>query len=128
MKNSISILLISIALFSCKSGTDKPDNLIEEKEMVMILTDMTLLEATYNTRLIRVSDKKELMIKYSEEILRKHQVSKERFDLSYEYYIDEPEKFEAILELIFEELNKLETEASKYNEMDIENDSTKVVD
>jgi len=131
MRIFIFLIIISIG-FSCNNQNKKPDMLIQQTEMSLILTDLTLLEATYNTRLIRIADKTERMLKYSEEILDRHNVSKENFDISYEYYMDHPEEFEVIMELVFEELNKLETEASKYNEVEIETeqktDSTIVVE
>lgn len=131
-KGIIIFLLISFFGIACESNKNKPENLIQKKEMALILTDLMLLEATYNTRLIRVPDKRDRMVKYSKEIVDHHMVSKESFDASYEYYMDHPEDFEAILELVFEELNKLETEASEYNEVeleeDVEIDSTTVVE
>lgn len=122
MRLFIFLIILSIG-FSCNNQNKKPDNLIQKNEMSLILTDLTLLEATYNTRLIRISDKTERMLKYSEEILGRHNVSKDEFDISYEYYMDHPEEFEMIMELVFEELNKLETEASKYNEVEIETET-----
>ena len=79
-----------------------------------------LLEATYNTQLVREKDKTERMRKYSQEVFEHHNVTQEEFDVSYEYYIKNPEEFEAMLELVFEELNKMETEAAKYNEMKVD--------
>ena len=123
---SFSFLLISLLLLasSCSESKDKPKDLIQKEKMSLILKDMVLLEATFNTRLIRLEDKDERMIKYNEEILNKHQVSKQAFDDSYEYYLDHKEDFEDIMELVFEELNKMETEASKYNEVIQKTDST----
>ena len=94
--------------------------------MVQVIKDLMLLEATYNTQLIRVKDKNERMVKYTEEIFNKHNISEEDFDSSYDYYIKNPSEFEAMLELVFEELNKMETEAAKYNEKKVEGDSTLV--
>jgi len=90
----------------------------------MILKDMVLLEATFNTRLIRFDDRNVRMAHYNVEILSKHGISKEKFDRSFEYYSSDSDEFESILELVFEELNKLETEASKYNEIQVKSDST----
>ena len=68
------------------------------------------------------------MLKYSDEILKHHNVSRESFDYSYEYYINHPEEFEATFELVFEELSKLETESLKFQQKALENDSTLVSD
>ena len=123
---SLSLLLILLFLFasSCSGSKEKPKDLIQKEKMSLILKDMVLLEATFNTRLIRLDDKDDRMIKYNEEILNEHQVSKQTFDESYDYYLDHEEDFEDIMELVFEELNKMETEASKYNEVIQKTDST----
>lgn len=125
---SLSFILIIFTLLTsaCSGSKDKPKDLIPKEKMSLILKDMVVLEATFNTRLIRLTDKDERMIRYNDEILNQHQVSKQAFDDSYEYYLDHEEDFEAIMELVFEELNKMETEASKYNELSQETDSTLV--
>ena len=117
-------MIVNFFQFSCQLEKDSSSELIEKEEMVLLLKDMMLLEATYNTRLIKLTDKKERMIQYSDEILEKHAVSKESFDDSYEYYLDHSEEFEEILELVFEELNKMETEAHKYNAKELNKDTT----
>ena len=123
-KGSLFLVIFILFLSSCESERKKPEDLIPKNEMVLILKDIVLLEATHNTRLIRFKDKNERMDRYSLEILNKHGVSKEIFDRSFEYYSSDSYEFESMLELVFEELNKLETEASKYNEMQVESDST----
>lgn len=129
MNRLIFIFFISISLLSaCENSIKKPDNLIPEEEMALILADVMLLEATYNTKLIRVENKNELMRKFSAEILANHDVTKEAFDASYEYYVEEPEDFENILELVFEELNKMETESSDFNDKKEPTDSILVSD
>lgn len=123
-KGSLFLVIFILFLSSCELEKKKPEDLIAKNEMVLILKDMVLLEATYNTRLIRFDDKNERMTNYSIEILNKFGVSKEKFDSSFEYYSSDSYEFESMLELVFEELNKLETEASKYNEMQVKSDST----
>ena len=64
------------------------------------------------------------MLKYSKEIFDKHQVTEERFDRSYDYYINNSEEFELVLELVFEELNKMETQSAGTTEIIEGADST----
>ena len=127
MQKSFIILLLLLIGFSCSNGDKNKDLLIPKEKMALILTDLMLLEATYNSQLIRLNDKDERMLKYSDEILKHHDVSKEAFDYSYEYYMDDTEEFEATFELVFEELNKLETESLKFQKA-LKNDSTLVSD
>ena len=127
MQKSFIILLLLLIGFSCSNGDKNKDLLIPKEKMALILTDLMLLEATYNSQLIRLNDNVERMLKYSDEILKHHDVSKEAFDYSYEYYMDDTEEFEATFELVFEELNKLETESLKFQKA-LKNDSTLVSD
>lgn len=125
MKKLSIILVLFISIISACSDSNKPpENLISPEKMAAIIKDMVLLEATYNTKLIRVKNKAELMKSYSAEIIDVHSVTREDFDLSYEYYVKNSNQFEEILELVFEELNKMETESSKFNEGEIGPDST----
>lgn len=129
MKELSLILVLFISLISaCGDSNKAPEGLIPPKKMSLIIKDMTLLEATYNTKLIRVKNKSELMKKFGSEILNEHSVTIEEFDLSYEYYVKNSEIMEEILELVFEELNKMETESSKFNEGEITPDSTITID
>lgn len=125
MRGLSFVLLFFILFFSsCNDAGMAPEDLIPPQEMAYIIKDMVLLEATYNTRLIRVKNKSELMKNYSSEILNEHSITKENFDSSYDYYVEHSEEFEEILELVFEELNKMETETSKFNTEIINSDST----
>lgn len=125
---SFILLLFILFIFACSNSNKEPENLIPHKEMSYILKDMVLLEATYNTKLIRIKNKKELMKSFGSEILTKHSITKEEFDISYEYYVKNSEEFEEILELVFEELNKMETESSDFNESVLVSDSTLTID
>lgn len=116
-KKYLVLIILSIVIVSCNNTNDPPKNLIPHDKMALIITDLTLLEATYNTKLIRIDNKKELMQKYSNEIFEKHQVTEDTFDKSYDYYINNSEEFELILELVFEELNKMETQSAGTTEV-----------
>ena len=129
MKLSALIILFFIFMgTSCSNRNKAEEMLIPKEKMALVITDFMLLEATYNMQLIRLDDKDERMIKYSDEILKHHDISRESFDYSYEYYMDHSSEFEATLELVFEELNKLETESLKFQQKALENDSTLVSD
>lgn len=108
---ALLFLFLSMSVASCKLSNNKPDDLIPKEQMAHILKDLALLEATYNTKLVRLENKNELMLKFSDEILEHYNVQKEVFDRSYEYYQMNSEEFEAVYELVFEELTKMETEA-----------------
>jgi hypothetical protein len=124
MKKIFIVFFISLSFLSaCDIGDSEPGNLIPKKKMALILKDFMLLEATYNTRLIRVENKDELMHTFSDEILANYGVSKKDFDDSYEYYVGNSQDFEEIIELVFEELNKMETKSSNFNDTKVPKDS-----
>lgn len=129
MKQHTLIILLFILIGpSCSNENKGEEKLIPKEKMALILTDFMLLEATYNMQLVRLEDKDERMLEYSNEILNHHNVSRETFDFSYEYYMNHSEEFEATFELVFEELSKLETESLKFQQRALENDSTLVSD
>lgn len=129
MNKIFFVFLISLSFFyACEIGNEEPKDLIPKEKMSLILKDFMLLEATYNTKLIRVENKNELMHTFSDEILANYGVSKEAFDNSYEYYVGNEHDFEDIIELVFEELNKMETKSSNFNDEKSPTDSTLVSD
>lgn len=109
---ALILLFISLIITSCDQSKEAPEDLIPKEKMAHILKDMMLLEATYNTKLIRLENKDELMRSYSDEILQHYNVKEEVFDRSYDYYSSDSDEFEAVYELVFEELTKMETEAN----------------
>jgi hypothetical protein len=125
-KNILFGFFLFFFTLSCGNSNQAPPNLIGAEKMAHVIKDLMLLEATYNTKLIRAENKDELMVKFSNEIFEKHQVTRENFDSSYEYYSQNSDKFEAVLELVFEELNKMETQSIGASAAKQKNDSTLV--
>ena len=78
--------------------------------MVLILIDIQVLEATYNTRLIYEEDRNEKMDRYYQEIFENHQTNIDLFNESYTYYQENSEILEAIYEEVLEKLETMQTE------------------
>jgi hypothetical protein len=101
---------------SCEIQEETPDNILSEEKMASILVDTQLLEATYNSRLLNLLDRKERMTRYYNEIFEHHGVTEESFNESYTYYEEHPEKLDLIYEMVFEDLERLLTEEETKSE------------
>lgn len=106
----IIITLLLLIQISCDNSEKRPGNIITEDNMVLILIDVQILEATYNTRLIHLEDRNERMERYYQEIFEKHQTSIEIFNESYTYYEKNPLELDAIYEDVLEKLEAMQTE------------------
>ena len=84
MKKISSILVLILLFFSCDQHLiDKPDNLIEEEKMELILYDIAVLEA------IKASNPNGLTVMGIDEntyILKKHKIDSLQFSKSNKYY------------------------------------------
>ncbi len=95
------IFLLGILLTSCynEKKIHKPENLIEQEKMAIIISDFTLLEATMNT----VAANKALVdstLKVN--LFEEHKISTEQFNESLLYYSKKPEEMKAIQEQVIE--------------------------
>ena len=99
-----SILLILLILQSCSesTGEKKPDGLISEEKMAEIMVDVRLLEGTYAGDFQRVDSSEFKMDSYYEQLFAKHNITREAFLASSEYYALHPE-----------DLLRIETEVGK---------------
>jgi hypothetical protein len=107
------VVIFSFLLFfsvSCETSEEIPDHILSEEKMISVIVDTQLLEATYNSRLLSVADRKERMKRYYTEIFEHHGITEESFNESYNYYEDHPKKLELIYESVFEKLEELLTE------------------
>ena len=109
LKFTILTFLLLIQL-SCDNSKERPESIIAEENMVAILIDIQILEATYNTRLIHLEDRNERMDRYYQEVFENHQTNIDLFNESYTYYQENPEILEAIYEEVLEKLEAMQTE------------------
>ena len=109
LKFTILTFLLLIQL-SCDNSKERPESIIAEENMVAILIDIQILEATYNTRLIHLEDRNERMDRYYQEVFENHQTNIDLFNESYTYYQENPEILEAIYEEVLEKLEAMQPE------------------
>lgn len=89
---------------------EKPSNLIEKDKMIDVLVDFHLAEIAIKKNNRAKADYYSNLYYYS--LFKKHNIEAADFDSSIAYYIQMPEKFDAMYADVIEELEKLDTELS----------------
>lgn len=128
MKNIIIIPFLFILLFSCKEGAPveqpKPKNLLSTEEMIKIITDLTVIEATYQMRYVQVSRYSHLIQQAADSIFLVHKTSREIYETSFDYYTgDQLEMikiYQAVKLNIDKKIKELPDESSSENENPVE--------
>lgn len=122
MIKTLNIFLIFILLSSSCSLEQKeisiPDNVISKDSMVLILADVHIQEAMINQysqegRLMKMNPAKQYQL-----IFDKYHISKERYDSSYQFYLDNPSLLNKIYENVVIELTKKQTEIEQDKSID----------
>lgn len=88
-----------------------PDDLIGKEKMIEVLTDVHLIEGS-RTGLSIMGDTIGLAV-YYDRLFKKHSITKEQYDNSFNYYIEFPEELDAMYERVIENLTKMENVPSK---------------
>lgn len=110
MKKLIYILLLVVFAFvACEQEViPKPENLIKEKQMIKMLVDIHLAEATFNK--FRYDS---AMVNSSTEdfyysVLDKYEVADSVFEKSFVYYASVPKNFEKMYRKVMNNLSQIE--------------------
>lgn len=75
--------------------------------MVMVLKEMTLLEAHIQTKYMHVSRFKETMLLSGEKLLKKYRISSQRYEESMAYYGTRQDEMQSIYSEILDSLNQM---------------------
>ncbi len=114
MKKLVAILsLLIIVISACdKLPVEKPENLLSEKQMIDMLVDIHIAEATYiqmsHDSIIRNGSSSNFY--YS--ILDKYQVPDSVFEKSFIFYASTPKQFEEMYKDVMSKLSEIEQEYS----------------
>ncbi len=123
LKNQIFafVLFLVFVLAACeKTPFDKPENLIKEKQMINMLVDMHLAEATYNHIRYDSTFQKSSSSVFYYSVLNKYQVPDTVFEKSFLYYASSPRNFEKMYRKVLNKLSELEQEYSGRKEDQLE--------
>ena len=113
----ILFLLVSLFVLSCTNNpVPKPDNLLDEKVMVDIIYDISILQATDGSMPYKLTEHN---IKMDQYILDKYKIDSTTYRQNQKYYAANARKYKKIYKKVIERLEqekiKVEQDASKVN-------------
>ena len=110
MKKLIYILLLVVFAFvACEQEViPKPENLIKEKQMIKMLVDIHLGQATYNHFRYDSIMLNNSSVNFYYSVLEKYQVPDSVFEQSFVYYSGTPKNFEKIYRKVMNTLSLME--------------------
>lgn len=102
-------IIIAITIFACTDSRQaKPKDLLSKAPMTSILADVLVADAVTSEKKIKDSliNVNALSAAYYQQIFKIHNISKEQFLSSYDYYVNHPDQFKEILDSATLALNK----------------------
>ena len=114
MKKTAIILALLVYIFvSCDNKViDKPNQLIKEKQMIDMLFDIHIAEATYNRMRYDSIVKNSSSANFYYSVLEKYETPDSVFEKSFIYYASTPKNFEKMYR---EVMNKLSESEQSYS-------------
>ncbi len=118
MKNSACwfLILSFLLLIGC---SNRPKNVMNDKEMEDFLFDMHLLESSLRMANTRYSSPREQQF-YYQDLLKKHNITKADYDSCIVWYTNHPKKYNRIYDRVLVRIEKLQSdvETGKINPID----------
>jgi len=107
-------LLTIILIVSCSSPEEEgiPENVLSPEKFTSVMIDVQITEGMRAQGVDLITPGEGVEGAY-EEIFSKHQINKESFDVSYDYYLDHPDKMEKIYEQVLDSLSKLDAQVKQ---------------
>jgi hypothetical protein len=103
------LALIITAFISCDNeAIKKPDHLIKEKQMINMLADLHLAEATFNHMRNDTIIRNSSSVNFYYSVLAKYEVPDSVFEKSFLYYASNPKNFEKIYREVMNKLSETE--------------------
>ena len=100
----ILFLLVSLLVLSCSNNpVPKPDNLLDEKVMVDIIYDISILQATDGSMPYKLT---EHTIEMDEYIFEKYKIDSVTYRQNQRYYAADARKYKKIYKKVIERLDK----------------------
>lgn len=87
-----------------------PDSVLTEEKMAAVMVDVHLLEAALNTRAYSKDPVMMSKIHPDSDILKKHGVSKQLYDESFDFYSRNPILLAEVYQLVLNDLSKMQAE------------------
>ncbi len=108
------VCLLCLALLNgCTGGGDAYElELLPDSVMVNVMTDAFILNAAYADTYGQAKDSMALV--YSKQLLEKYQLTQEQLDFNVDRLVEDPERFEAILNRMADRVAELERELENF--------------
>lgn len=107
------LLMFAISCGKKKKAFVVPDGIIKKEEMVKVLADIHITEATINLRNVSSTNTVSLNAALYKNVFVKHKISKEEFEKSYAFYSSNTELFNDVYDNVITELTKMQAEEEK---------------
>lgn len=115
MKKLLYFSFLLTTIFSCTEEIKrlpKPDNLITRDTMVMVLKDLSILEAHVKSKFPLVSQNYKTLKKSGQIILNKYNLDTTRLNSSISYYGSHQKEMQSIYSQVLDSVNRELTELS----------------
>ncbi|NQU53459.1 MAG: DUF4296 domain-containing protein [Bacteroidetes bacterium] len=105
--------LLFFAFISCdKLPVEKPEDLINEKDMIKMLIDIHIAEATFNQMRYDSIIRNSSSANFYYSILEKYQIPDSVFEKSFIFYASTPKHFEEMYQDVMNKLSEIEQDYS----------------
>lgn len=126
-RNCLSpVVVLLLLLVSCNRMeglfSNRPSDVISKSQMVDVLVDMQLVESALRTSTVQPARGDSLLQKTYIRLFKKHHITKEQFEASLQYYIQDIEQLDAIYNEVISRLTAMEAERQLTS---IKSDSTR---
>ncbi|WP_462248250.1 DUF4296 domain-containing protein [Ekhidna sp.] len=97
-------LTVLVIVCSC-SSTNEPENLISREKMVKVMTEIHILEAKMSKVQVEPLDSTQSVYDHYEGLLFEDLgITKDQYEISFNYYVDNPNEFEKIYQAVVDTL------------------------
>ena len=104
----LSLILIIVLFSACESRDSGkvPDGIIPESNMISIMVDLHIVDATISTKHFNLRGNNKKIAKYYNYVLKKHGYDRVEFNKSVRFYSKNPERFDKMYDKVIEKLSK----------------------
>lgn len=105
MKNIFYVLLLTIFVTACtEQKAPPPPGTLQESKMIDVLVDIHIAEALVSSETLTKDDAKKLFKMYEDSIFNIHNISREAYYNSHDYYTHDADKFKLIYKVVVDSL------------------------
>jgi len=107
-------LLITFLMLSCSSQEEeiRPENVLEPEDFAVVMIDVQITEGMRAQGVDIITPAQGVDGPY-DKIFKKHSISQDVFERSYDYYLERPDRMEKIYEQVLDSLSKLDAEVKQ---------------